>query len=537
MLPTGDRGATGPGVDAGATVPSASGDGSFSSSSTKRCSVPTASPRPSPLAHPALASRCAGDRAASSISASPVRRPRRAADAAAVQPPDPRCSPRAGHAPSRARRRRSVPRPRAARAAHRAGPSALSIASGTSRPTRDARTPPGRADRRRATRRASRRPARGWWIAHRSASSSRRSTRSGTRAPDAPVSSRPASALARRRPGPAPGDRVLDHAWSNPVRPGDRLDVLLAHQLARDLPQHRHREVDRPGRALRAWRDRRAASTRSSLNCANRDALSTAFTNAPGSSRQRSPGILARRERGDLHLDVEALLPLVPLLGRVLAGGVGVVREHHVTREALQDLHVLVGQRGAAGGDRVRDAREREPHDVGVALADHHLVARADLRLRPVQAVEQPALVVQRRLRGVLVLRPVVGERPTAEARPGSPRGRRSGTTDATRKKSCAFCARFTNASPAATMSSPTELQRVEVAHQRVEPVRCPAEAELARRVAVEPATAQVPACVAAGGVLQQEVVVEVDRRLHRRGQPLALAAVLGRARRCRTAA
>ena len=128
----------------------------------------------------------------------------------------------------------------------------------------------------------------------------------------------------------------------------------------------------------------------------NRCAPSTAFTSTLGIVAPQVAGIPARRQRRDLHLDVELLLPLVPLLRRALARAVGVVGEHHLAGEALQQLHVLLGQRGAARGDRVRDAGEREPHDVGVALADHDLVARADLRLRPVQAVEQPALVVQR---------------------------------------------------------------------------------------------------------------------------------------------
>ena len=90
-------------------------------------------------------------------------------------------------------------------------------------------------------------------------------------------------------------------------------------------------------------------------------------------------GITPGREVGDLQLDLELLLPAVPLLGRALARGVAVVCEHDLPREVLQDLEVLVGERGAARGDRVGRARERERHDVGVALADDHLAARDDL--------------------------------------------------------------------------------------------------------------------------------------------------------------
>ena len=186
----------------------------------------------------------------------------------------------------------------------------------------------------------------------------------------------------------------------------------------------------------------------------NRCAPSTAFTSASGSSRQTSPGSRPGGSAATLTSMSNSLLPLVPLLRRALARAVGVVGQHHAAGERLQELDVLLGQRGATGGDRVRHAREREAHDVGVALADHDLVPRADLRLGPVQAVEQPALVVQRRLRGVLVLRPVGGERPAAEADRQIRRGRRSGTSAATGSSPAAGSDRFTNASPAASMSS-----------------------------------------------------------------------------------
>ena len=61
-------------------------------------------------------------------------------------------------------------------------------------------------------------------------------------------------------------------------------------------------------------------------------------------------GIATGGKIGDLELDLVALLPAVPLLGRALAGGVGVVRQHHLAGEVLEDLEVVVGERGATGG-------------------------------------------------------------------------------------------------------------------------------------------------------------------------------------------
>ena len=109
-------------------------------------------------------------------------------------------------------------------------------------------------------------------------------------------------------------------------------------------------------------------------------------------------GIATEREVGDLELDVVALLPLVPALGRALAGGVGVVGEDHLAGEVLDDLEVVVGERGAAGRHRVRLTGERERHHVGVALADEDLPAGHDLGLRPVEPVQQAALLVDRGL-------------------------------------------------------------------------------------------------------------------------------------------
>jgi len=53
---------------------------------------------------------------------------------------------------------------------------------------------------------------------------------------------------------------------------------------------------------------------------------------------------------------------------------------------------------------------------IGVALDDHRLAALAHRRLRSIDQVERPALVEQRRRRGVQVLRTVALQNPAAEA-------------------------------------------------------------------------------------------------------------------------
>ena len=68
-------------------------------------------------------------------------------------------------------------------------------------------------------------------------------------------------------------------------------------------------------------------------------------------------GILAPRQAGHLDRHVELALPLVEPLGRALAGGVGVEGQHHPAGEALEQAHVLRGQRGPARGDGDRARR------------------------------------------------------------------------------------------------------------------------------------------------------------------------------------
>ena len=108
---------------------------------------------------------------------------------------------------------------------------------------------------------------------------------------------------------------------------------------------------------------------------------------------------------GDGHVDLEAPLPFVDALGRGLACRIGVERQHDAATESLEHADVVFGQRRSTGGNGPADADVGEADDVGVALADDRFVLAYDLVLCQVQPVEQPALRVDRRVEGVLVLR------------------------------------------------------------------------------------------------------------------------------------
>ena len=101
--------------------------------------------------------------------------------------------------------------------------------------------------------------------------------------------------------------------------------------------------------------------------------------------------------------------------GGLLPGGVAVEGEDHLAAErvvvhqqAAQHLDVVAAERRAAGGDRGVDAGQVAGHHVGVALDDDRALLLGDLALGQVEAVEHLALLVDRRLGGVEVLRAVV---------------------------------------------------------------------------------------------------------------------------------
>ena len=139
---------------------------------------------------------------------------------------------------------------------------------------------------------------------------------------------------------------------------------------------------------------------------------------------------VARVQAGRLDRDEglrhELLVVAEGALGRLHPGRVAVEGEDHLAGERVgvhqqppDHRHVLGAERGAAGRDRGRDAGQVAGHHVGVALDDDRAVLAGDLALGQVDAVEQLALLVDRRLGGVEVLGldPVVVEQPArAEA-------------------------------------------------------------------------------------------------------------------------
>ena len=83
-------------------------------------------------------------------------------------------------------------------------------------------------------------------------------------------------------------------------------------------------------------------------------------------------------------------------------------RRRVVAHDAAERGDVVGAEGGAAGGDRGGDAGQVAGHDVGVPLDDDDPMAAGDLALGEVEPVEHPGLLVERRLGGVEVLRPVV---------------------------------------------------------------------------------------------------------------------------------
>ena len=103
----------------------------------------------------------------------------------------------------------------------------------------------------------------------------------------------------------------------------------------------------------------------------------------------------ARRQCHHRHLDVVRLLPRVDTIGGGLARLVGVVGQNEPAGEALELADVLLGQSRAARGDRPLHPGPGEADHVGVALADHDLVAGHHVGLGPVDAVQGLRLVVE----------------------------------------------------------------------------------------------------------------------------------------------
>ena len=187
---------------------------------------------------------------------------------------------------------------------------------------------------------------------------------------------------------------------------------------------------------------------------------------------------------------------------------------------------MLVGQRGAARRDGVRRAGQHERHDVGVALADHHLAARHDLPLRPVEPVEQAALLVEGRVGRVLVLRHLVAERATPEPgrlTPGVVDGEHEPRPELVLELVDAVDEREAGLLDVLALEPFT----LEVDAQRVVPVRCPTEMEAAGGVTIEVPGPEVLAPGSALRCLDEQAVVERDRGADDLAETLLALAVL----------
>ncbi len=101
---------------------------------------------------------------------------------------------------------------------------------------------------------------------------------------------------------------------------------------------------------------------------------------------------------------------------RADARRVPVKREVEALGEPPQRGDVLARERGAAGGDRVHHARLVQRDDVHVAFHHEHAVLGGDGLAREVHPVEQPALVVERRVARIEVLGLLVAQRAAGEA-------------------------------------------------------------------------------------------------------------------------
>ncbi len=241
-------------------------------------------------------------------------------------------------------------------------------------------------------------------------------------------------------------------------------------------------------------------------------------------------GILPLRESRHRHLHRVRLLPLVEARRRALAGGVGVERQHDLARVPLQQPDVFLRERRATGGHRTRHAGTVESDHVGVALADHDLVVLGDVGLRPVQPVEDLRLGVDRRLRGVLVLRRIVGsgQDPTAErqrlARLGEDREHHPRPE------------RVLHLVALVPERQPDRLQdvgrRAQPPRERIPVVGRPTELELASDVAGEATPAEIVTSGPGVGVVQQALVIPLDGLVHRFDELLAPRSFLRLARR-----
>ena len=170
---------------------------------------------------------------------------------------------------------------------------------------------------------------------------------------------------------------------------------------------------------------------------------------------------------------------------------------------------MVFGQGGAAGGHRPGDAGAEEGDHVGVALADHGLRPGHDVGLGPVETVEDAALLVDGRLRRVLVLGPAL-QGPAAEGHRVAPhiedREHHPGPEEVLQ-----LVHPVDEGETGVEQVLPGELLLLQVEGQGVVAVGRPSDGEGPGHVAVEAPAAEVAAGDAGAGIVEQEPVVESD--------------------------
>ncbi len=190
---------------------------------------------------------------------------------------------------------------------------------------------------------------------------------------------------------------------------------------------------------------------------------------------------------------------------------------------------MAVGQSGAAGRHRMADAGGVQADDVGVALADDDLCRVDDGLLRPVEAVQHPALGVHRRLGGVLVLRAVAaGQDPATES------DRLAGGIEDGKEQPAAEG--IVEPAGAVGVAETGVAEHVfgqrQRPHQDVPPLRGPAQLVAAHHLpVVAPLDPEIPASSGRVGTVQQALVVPGARPLERLVDPglvLVLTAGVG---------
>ena len=224
------------------------------------------------------------------------------------------------------------------------------------------------------------------------------------------------------------------------------------------------------------------------------------------------------------HLDgqVKVLLPGIDALGRRLTRRVGIEGQHHLVDVARQQLEVLLGEAGAAGGHRLGHPCAAKPDHIGVALADHHPATAHRILTGPVQPVQQATLVVEVAVAGVLVFGALLPRHDAAAETHRMPLGVEDGKQHPRPKEVLQASGLVGETQACGGCGLAVEAKGLA---QHVPAVGCPADAIPLHLVGIEAPTAQVRACSRRVGRGLQPLVVELHRLLHPGQQALALLA------------